>query len=330
MLDVRRREFIAALGGTAAAWPLAARAQQPAMPVIGFLHPASRDTFAPLVAAFRQGMNEVGYVEGRNLAIEYRWGEGDYARLPALAAELARRQVAAIVTLGSTPATLAAKAATSTIPIIFAVGIDPVEFGLVASFNRPGGNLTGVVNLAVALASKRLELLREFAPQATVIAVLVNPISPSATSEIKTLISAAPSLGRTVLFLNAGSEQEIDAAFATAAQKQAGALLVLPDAYFVSQRAQLAALASRHAIPAMYHRRDFAAAGGLVSYGDNLAEGYRQAGIYAGRVLKGEKPGELPVVQPTKFEMVINLKAARALGLDLPARLLALADEVIE
>jgi ABC-type uncharacterized transport system substrate-binding protein len=323
---MRRREFITVLS-SAAAWPLAARAQQAAMPVVGFLHPATFDTFAPLVAAFHQGLNEIGYIEGRSVAIDYRWGEGRYDRLPALAAELVRRQVTVIATPGSTPATLAAKAATSTIPIIFAVGSDPVEFGLVASLSRPGGNLTGVSMLAAEMAAKRLQLLGELVPNAAVIAVLVNPVSPTAETEKKSLISAAPLLGRQILFLNAGSEREIDAAFSTL---KAGALLVLPDAFFISRRDQITTLAARKSIPTMYHRREFAYAGGLTSYGDVLPDAYRQVGAYVGLILKGTKPADLPVVQPTKFELVVNLKTAKALGLEVPPTLLARADEVIE
>ena len=328
---IGRRKFLATLlGGAAAGLPLVARAQQPAIPVIGFLHPASLDTYAPLVAAFRRGLNEAGYIEGQNVAIEYRWAEGRYDRLPALAAELVRHQVAVIATPGSTPATLAVKAASPTIPIIFAVGSDPVEFGLVASLNRPGGNLTGVALLAAEMAAKRLELLRELVPNATVLAVLVNPASPTAESETRSLNSAAHLLGRRMLFLNARNERDIDAAFVTTVQKQAGALLVLPDAFFISRRDQIAALAAREAIPAMYHRREFLVAGGLISYGDSLPDAFRQVGAYAGAVLKGAKPADLPVLQPTKFELVINLKTAKALGLEVSATLLARADELIE
>jgi ABC-type uncharacterized transport system substrate-binding protein len=330
MPDVRRRELLALLGGAAASWPLAARAQQLEMPVIGFLHPATFDSFAPLVAAFRQGLHQTGYIEGRSVAIDYRWGDGQYDRLPALAAELVRRQVAVIATPGSTPATLAAKAATSTIPIIFAVGSDPVEFGFVASLSRPGGNLTGVSLLAAEMAAKRLGLLNELLPNATAFAVLVNPASPTAESETKSLNSAADLLGREILFLNGGGEREIDAAFSTAVQRQAGALLVLPDAFFISQRDQIVTLAARKALPTMYHRREFVVAGGLISYGDSLPDAFRQVGAYAGAVLKGAKPTDLPVLQPTKFELIINLKAAKTLSINVPAKLLALADEVIE
>jgi len=328
--DHNRRQFIALLGGAAAAWPLAARAQQPAMPVIGFLHPATSESFAPLVAAFREGLHQTGYIEGQNVTIEYRWAEGQYDRLPALAAELVRRQVAVIATPGSTPATLAAKAATSTIPIIFAVGSDPVEFSLVASLSRPGGNLTSMSMLAAEMAAKRLGLLGELLPNATVFAVLVNPASPTAESEMKSLSAAADLLGRKVLFLNASGERDIGAAFSAASQKQVGAVLVLPDAFFISQRAQIVAQAAHKAIPTMYHRREFVVAGGLISYGDSLPDAYRQVGIYTGAILKGAKPTDLPVQQPTKFELVINLKTAKALGLEIPPTLIARADEVIE
>jgi putative ABC transport system substrate-binding protein len=300
------------------------------MPVIGFLHPATSESFAPLVAAFREGLHQAGYIEGQNVTIEYRWAEGQYDRLPALAAELVRRQVAVIATPGSTPATLAAKAATSTIPIIFAVGSDPVEFGLVASLSRPGSNLTGVSMLAAEMAAKRLGLLGELLPNATVFAVLVNRASPTAESEMKSLSAAADLLGRKVLFLNASSERDISAAFSTASQRQVDAVLVLPDAFFISQRAQIVALAVHKAIPTMYHRREFVAAGGLISYGDSLPGAFRQVGTYTGAILKGAKPGDLPVLQPTKFELIINLKAAKALSMNVPAQVLALADEVIE
>jgi putative ABC transport system substrate-binding protein len=327
---MKRREFIAGLGGVASAWPLAARAQQPAMPVIGFLHAGSLDIFAPLVVAFRQGLEEIGYIEGQNVLIEYRWARGQYDQLPALAADLVNRQVAVIVTPGSTPATRAAKAATATIPIVFAVGSDPIEFGFVVSLNRPGGNLTGVSMLAVEMDAKRLQLLVELVPNAAVIAVLLNPVSPTAEAERKSLVSAAHSLGRHIHLLHAGSERDLEAAFLSLVQVRAGALLVLPDAFFQTRRDQIIALAARAAIPAMYHRREFVEAGGLTSYGDRYADAYRQVGVYAGRILKGEKAATLPVFQPSKFEFVINLPTAKTLGLDVPDRLLALADDVIE
>ena len=283
-----------------------------------------------MVAAFREGLNDAGYAEGRNVALEFRWAEGNYDRLPVLAADLVSCQVTVIVTPGSTPATLAAKAATATIPIVFAVGGDPVEFGFVSSFNRPGGNLTGVSLFSVALQAKRVELLCELVPNATVITLLINPNTPVYESETKEVQSAARLLGRQILVLNAGSESDIDVAFSRMVEMRTGALLVSPDTFFQSRRDQIIALATRKAIPAMYVSRDFAAAGGLTSYGDNRKEVYRQVGIYAGRILKGENAATLPVVQPTKFELVINLKTAKALGLVVPPPVLARADEVIE
>jgi ABC-type uncharacterized transport system substrate-binding protein len=327
---IGRREFITLLGGAAAAWPLRARAQ-PAMPVIGFLHSASAVAYEHLVAAFRKGLSEAGYSEGQNVAIEYRWSEGQNERLPALAAELVHRQVAVIVTPGSTPATLAAKAATRTIPIVFLSAVDPVKTGLVASLSRPGGNVTGVSDIGVELAAKRLGLLHELLPGATRFALLVNPDNPGITEAFITEAQmAASAIGRQIEVVTASTNGEIDRAFATLMNKRSDALLVSTDALFVTRRVQLVTLAARHAVPAMYFRREFAEVGGLMSYGSNLADQFRQNGIYAGRILKGEKPAEMPVQLPTKFEFVINLQTAKTLGLDISPTLLARADEVIE
>ena len=326
---LRRREFITLLGG-AAAWPLAARAQQPVMPVIGILSSRSLDDSKHMLAAFAQGLSELGFFERQTVAIEYRWADGHYDRLPALAADLVRRQVAAILAVGSLPSPLAAKAATATIPIVFIVGGDPVKFGLVASLNRPGGNVTGVNILSGALTAKRLELLRELVPQAGVVACLMNPSSPEAQTHLADMRTAAGTLGQEILVLDASNERDIDAAFATLVQQRASALLVANDALFVLRREQLVGLAARHAIPTMYFLREFAAVGGLMSYGNSLADAYRQVGIYIGRILKGEKPADLPVQQAVKIELIINLKTAKALGLAFPLTLLGRADEVIE
>jgi putative tryptophan/tyrosine transport system substrate-binding protein len=327
---MKRRDFITLLGGAAAAWPFSLRAQQHAMPVIGFLNGASPDAWKPFVAAFHEGLGESGYVEGRNVAIEYRWAEGQYERLPALAADLVNRKMAVIVSTGGIAAALAAKAATTTIPIVLTIGGDPVKLGLVASLNRPGGNITGVNLFIPLMEGKRLGLLRELVPTATLIAVLLNPTNPAAAGQLRDAQEAARAIGPQIHILHASSESELDTALATAVQLRAGALLVAADPYFNSQRDRVIALAARHRIPAMYEQREHAIAGGLMSYGTNLADGYRQAGVYTARVLKGEKPADLPVMQSTKFEFVINLRTAKTLGIDVPPGLSARADEIIE
>jgi putative ABC transport system substrate-binding protein len=326
---MQRRTFMF-LVGAAAGWPLPPRAQ-PAIPVVGYLGSESVDLSAGRLGSFRQGLAEAGYVEGKNVTIEYRWAEGRNDRLPALAADLVRRQVTVIVTIGSTPAALAAKAATTTIPIVFQLGSDPVAVGLVASLSRPGGNVTGVTNLNSALGPKRLELLHQVAPTATAVGLLVNPTSPNLTeSSSKDLQAAARTLGLQLHVLHATTEGDFDTAFAKLKQLQAGALVIGPDAFFIGRSERLGALTLDHAVPAITLYREFAAAGGLMSYGGSAKDADRQAGIYAGRVLKGERPSDLPVQQTTKVELVINLKTAKALGLTVPQALIARADEVIE
>ena len=328
---MRRRDFIALSAGTVATWPLAARAQQPAIPVIGFLSGRSPETDAPLLAIFRQYLNEAGFVEGRNVAFEYHAVDGQYDRLPALAADLVHHQVAVIVAFGSDLAAQAAKTATAAIPIVFVMGGDPVEYGLVSSLAHPGGNITGVTSYLNALGPKQLGLLHELLPSATKIAVLLNAANPSHVDvDLKSVQMAARAIGREIVALRAGTKREIDTAFVSLVGAQANALLVLTDAFFFTHAKQIITLAARHALPTLYFRREFAAADGLMSYGSDTTDSYREAGIYAGRILKGEKPTNLPVMQAAKFELVINLKTAKALGLTIPPTLLARADEVIE
>jgi putative tryptophan/tyrosine transport system substrate-binding protein len=326
---MQRRQFITFLG-SAVAWPLAARAQQPAFPVIGYLGAQSPAAFASRLRAFRQGLGETGYVEGRNVAIEFRWAEGQQNRLSALAADLAGRRVAVIVAPGGAPAALAAKSATATIPIVFEMGADPIAMGLVGSLNRPGGNLTGVSSLNVEVTPKRLEILHELVPTAAVVAVLINPTSPTADSQLRDLQAAARALGLQFHVLHAGTERDFDTVFVTLLQLRAGGLVVASDGFFGTHGEQLAALTVRHAVPAIHQSRDFSIAGGLISYGGNFVESHRQAGVYTGRILKGENPADLPVQLVTKVELFINLKAAKTLGITVPLSLLARADEVIE
>jgi putative tryptophan/tyrosine transport system substrate-binding protein len=325
---MRRREFITLLAGAAAAWPLAARAQQPSIPVVGYVHSDSPQPVAGLLAAFREGLSETGYVEGQNVTIEYRWGENDLSRIPELVADLVRRRVAVIAAPGSSAVALAAQAATKTIPIVFSLGLDPVQLGLVASLNRPGGNITGVNSMSNELAAKRLGLLHELLPAATRFAVLVNPKNPTTESLRKDVEAAA--IGPQIEFFTASTGADIDTAFASLVQKRADALLVHPDNLFINRRVQLTTLAVRHAVPAIYPLRPDVEAGGLMSYGTKLADAHRQAGVYTGRILKGAKPADLPVVQPTKFEFVINLQTAKTIGLTVPPTLLTAAAEVID
>jgi ABC-type uncharacterized transport system substrate-binding protein len=330
MSRMKRREFITLLGGAAASWPLAARAQQRAFPVIGLLSSRSPAVDTSLIAVIRQGLNESGLVEGQNVALDYRWADGQYDRLAALAADLVRRQVAVIVTMGGEVSALAAKAASATIPIVFVAGGDPVRSGLVTSVHRPGGNITGVSTLIFELEPKRLGLMRELRPNATTIAVLVDPNSPNAEMQVNDIQAAARGVGGEITILNASTIRDIDAAFVRLVEMRADALLVVANPIFFNRTAQLVVLAARHAIPTLYSRREFTAAGGLMSYGPNINDSYRLLGVYAARILKGEKPGDLPIQLPTKFELVINLSTAKALGLDVPPTLLARADEVIE
>ena len=327
---MRRRDFVALVGGAAALWPLAARAQQPEMQAIGLVHGASSAYFAQLAPAFAQGLKESGYVEGQNVAIEYRWAEGRNERLPALVAELVAHRVAVIVAAGVTRPAAAARAATPTIPIVFVSAADPVKTGLVTSLNRPGGNVAGVSLIGSALEGKKLGLLHEVVPRVSMIAALIDSNYPDAQAQLNEVQAAAGRIGVELVPLTVDKEGDIDDAFATFAQRGAGALLVGEDVMFAGRREQIVALAARYALPAIYFQKEFVAAGGLISYGPRFADGYRQAGIYVGRILKGEKPADLPIVQPTRFELVVNLKTAKTLGLEIPPMLLATADEVIE
>jgi putative ABC transport system substrate-binding protein len=329
MFDLKRRDFITLLGG-AAAWPLAASAQQNPVPVIGFLNGQSSRTWRPMVAAFNRGLTEAGYIEGHNVLIEYRWAEGQPDRLPALAAELVQRPVFVIVATGGNNSAIAAKAATSTIPIVFTSNDDPRKYGLVASLNRPGGNVTGVSWFSAELGPKRLALLHDLVPTATAVALLLNPNNAETARQPAELQDAARALGLQLVILHASSVDDIEDAFARIVQNRIGALVVAADSFLASRREQIVTLAARHAVPAVYVNREMAGAGGLMSYGNSLADGYRRAGIYTARVLKGEKPADLPVDQATKFELIINLKTAKALQLEISEKLLALADEVIE
>ncbi len=328
---MQRREFITLLGGAAAAWPVLAKAQPPAMPVIGFLGSESLDLWASCMRAFQQGLSETGYIDGRSVAIEYRWAEGHNDRLPALAADLVRRRVTVIAALGSTPAALAAKAATSTIPVIFWIGGDPIELGLVASLNRPEGNLTGLTTWNQKLTAKRVELLHEVIPGTSSMALLINPTSPNLTkTEIEDAQAAARSLGMELHVLNASTERDFDVVFANLIQLRAGGLVIGTDAFFSSRLEQLSAMAIRHAIPTVYQFREFAAAGGLMGYGGGIMDAFRGAGVYTGHILKGKKPADLPVQLVTKVELYINLTTAKALGINVPNTLIGRADEVIE
>ena len=327
---MRRRELLSLIGSTALAWPFAARAQQSSLPVIGYMDTASASTTRHLLAAFHEGLRTAGYDEGRNVAIEYRWPDGDYDKLPSLAADLVRRNVAVIATI-NTPTILAAKAATKTIPIVFAVGVDPIKFGLVESLNRPGGNLTGLTQLNVEIEAKQVQLLHDLAPSATIIAFLINPSSPAySEAATESAQGAARVLGVRLLVLNATTPSDIETAFVTLAKERVRLLLVSGDSFLVAQRDQLVGLAAQHVVPTLYHRREFTAVGGLMSYGPSLPEAYYVVGDFTGRILNGKKPADIPVHQSTKFELVINVKTARALGLTMPATLLTIADEVIE